>query len=63
MNGLNHKFVSVKIPIELLKHIDEQAIESMRSRSSQIIFMLNQSMITEMKSCATIQTSPSGNSV
>lgn len=55
----DYKFVSVKIPVSLVKTIDEQAIVSMRSRTGQIVYMLNQ-LIESQKNCVTIQPSPSG---
>lgn len=35
-------FVTVRMPAEIVKQIDDLAIEAMRSRSAQVIFMLRQ---------------------
>lgn len=35
-------FVTVRMPVELVRQIDELAIEAMRSRSAQVMFMLRQ---------------------
>lgn len=37
-------FVTVRMPSELVKQIDELAIEAMRSRSAQVIIMLKQAL-------------------
>lgn len=37
-----YTFVSVRVPTELINYIDELSIEAMRSRSAQIIFILNE---------------------
>jgi metal-responsive CopG/Arc/MetJ family transcriptional regulator len=35
-------FVTVRMPADLVKQIDELAVEAMRSRSAQVILMLRQ---------------------
>lgn len=35
-------FVTIRMPVELVNQIDELAIEAMRSRSAQVMFMLRQ---------------------
>lgn len=41
-NNTNTVFVSVRMPKDIIEIIDEQAIEAMRSRSGQIIYLLKQ---------------------
>jgi metal-responsive CopG/Arc/MetJ family transcriptional regulator len=37
-----HTFVTIRMPVELVKQIDALAVEAMRSRSSQIMHLLKQ---------------------
>jgi hypothetical protein len=38
------KFVSIRMPVELVKQIDALAAESLRSRTAQILVLLMQAM-------------------
>ena len=38
----SHTFVTIRMPVELVKQIDALAVEAMRSRSSQIMHLLKQ---------------------
>lgn len=42
MNEQETTFVTVRMPADLVKQIDELAMEAMRSRSAQVIMMLKQ---------------------
>lgn len=44
MNEQETTFVTVRMPTELVKQIDELAMEAMRSRSAQVIMMLKQTL-------------------
>jgi len=44
MSEQENTFVTVRMPSELVKQIDELATEAMRSRSAQVIIMLKQAL-------------------
>jgi len=44
MSNQKATFVTVRMPADLVKQIDELAIEAMRSRSAQVIMMLKQAL-------------------
>ena len=45
MSEQENTFVTVRMPSELVKQIDELATEAMRSRSAQVIMMLKQALV------------------
>ena len=44
MSDQETMFVTVRMPADMVKQIDELAMEAMRSRSAQVIMMLKQAL-------------------
>ena len=44
MSDQETMFVTVRMPADVVKKIDELAMEAMRSRSAQVIMMLKQAL-------------------